>query len=209
MRKLFFLLFPFIALSVSAAPTVVFETSLGKIVIALDEKRAPATVENFLRYVQSGFYDGTIFHRVIANFVIQGGGYDERYLKKPTHGPIANEAQNGLSNLRGTIAMARSNDPHSATTQFFINLVDNPSLDPGGVDTYGYTVFGQVTSGMEVVEKIAALETGAGGAFTRDVPKTPVILKAATLLTTKSRDAAVEQHNTASQTDVLRSNRPQ
>lgn len=204
MRKLFLLLFPWIALSVSAAPKVAFETSLGKIVIALDEKKAPTTVENFLHYVRSGFYDATIFHRVIANFVIQGGGYDGHYLKKPTRGPIANEAQNGLSNLRGTIAMARSNDPHSATAQFFINLVDNPSLDPGGVDAYGYTVFGHVIAGMAVVEKIAAGATGPGGPFARDVPETPVVLKSARLLPEESSDAVVEQRETASKADVSR-----
>ena len=178
MRKLFFLLLAVFGLPVSAAPVVAIETSLGRILVDLDERKAPATVENFLWYVRDGFYDDTIFHRVIRDFVIQGGGYDERYRKKPTRGPIASEAQNGLRNLRGTIAMARSDDPHSATGQFFINLVDNDTLDPGGVDPYGYTVFGRVVAGMAVVEKIAAVPTVAAGPFARDVPKTPVVITA-------------------------------
>ncbi len=177
MRKLFFLLLSVLTLPVSTAPVVAIETSLGRIFVDLDERKAPATVENFLCYVRDGFYDNTIFHRVIQDFVIQGGGYDERYRKKPTRGPIASEAQNGLRNLRGTIAMARSDDPHSATGQFFINLVDNDALDPGGVDPYGYTVFGRVVAGMAVVEKIAAVPTAAGP-FARDVPKTPVVVAA-------------------------------
>lgn len=204
MRKLFLLLFPFLALATSAAPTVALETTLGTIVVALDEKKAPATVDNFLRYVRSGFYDGTIFHRVIADFVIQGGGYDERYRKKPTRGPIASEAQNGLSNLRGTIAMARSSDPHSATAQFFINLVDNASLDSGGVDAHGYTVFGRVVAGMEVVEKIAALSTGAGGPFARDLPKTPVVIESVKLLESASPDNPMEEDEAASRAGVSR-----
>lgn len=168
--------------TVLASPTVLMKTNQGDIMIALNEDDAPKTVDNFLRYVRDGFYHGTIFHRVIQGFMIQGGGYDAQYQKRPTRGPIASETQNGLKNLRGTIAMARTNDPHSATSQFFINVVDNPFLNPGGSDAYGYTVFGHVVRGMEVVDKIAALPTGSGGAFSRDVPKSSVIIESVTIL---------------------------
>jgi len=161
-------------------PRVALETSLGKIVLELDAEKAPKTVENFLGYVRSGHYDGTIFHRVIASFMIQGGGFDAEMQQKPVGSPIANEALNGLKNQRGTIAMARTGDPHSATAQFFINTVDNRALDyrsstPQG---WGYAVFGKVVEGMDVVDAIEAVPTGARGPF-RDVPLEPVMIRKA------------------------------
>ena len=154
---------------------VVLETSLGNIEIELDAQKAPISVENFLAYVDSGHYDGTIFHRVIGGFMIQGGGFDESFSQKATRGPIKNEFGNGLTNQRGTIAMARTNDPHSATSQFFINLVDNGFLNQGA----GYAVFGKVTAGMDVVDKIAAVKTGRKGPFSQDAPQETVkIVKA-------------------------------
>ena len=144
-------------------PRVRMKTSLGEFVLELFPEKAPLTVENFLRYVDDDFYDGTIFHRVIDGFMIQGGGYDEKLGKKETRPPIANEAHNGLRNMRGTIAMARLPEPDTATSQFFINVVDNSgSLDyRDDVQRPGYCVFGEVASGMEVVDKIKAVETGA------------------------------------------------
>jgi cyclophilin family peptidyl-prolyl cis-trans isomerase len=165
----------------AAYPEVAFETSLGTFVVQLDMERAPLTVKNFLHYVQTGFYNGTIFHRVIPGFVIQGGGLTTAYLEKRTEAPIPNESGNGLSNLRGTIAMARETDPHSATAQFYINLVDNRKLDPRP-DRWGYAVFGQVVQGMDVVDKIAATPTGKAGPFDKDSPLTPVVILKATLL---------------------------
>lgn len=146
----------------AANPHVVIETSLGTIVAELYADKAPATVENFLAYAETGYYDGTIFHRVISRFMIQGGGFDTEMVKKPTRAPIQNEADNGLKNLRGTLAMARTFDPHSATSQFFINQVDNVSLDhkaKNGRD-WGYAVFGNVVEGMDVVDAIASVKTG-------------------------------------------------
>ncbi len=165
-------------------PRVLLHTSLGDIVLRLDRERAPVTVDNFLRYVREGHYDGTLFHRVIPGFVIQGGGYDRDFRRRPTHAPIRNEADNGLRNRRGTIAMARTMDPHSATAQFFINLADNAFLDhrdrsPAG---WGYAVFGEVVQGMDVVERIARVPTGPGGPFPRDVPRRPVVILKATVL---------------------------
>jgi len=167
-------------------PQIGIETSVGNIVVELDANKAPATVTNILRYVDEGFYDGTIFHRVIRNFMIQGGGFTADYQKKPTHPPIQNEADNGLKNLRGTVAMARTSNPHSATAQFFINTVDNPHLDFHGTSqpTWGYAVFGRVVSGMEVVEQINGLPTGSGGPFRRDVPRQQVIINKVKRLTT-------------------------
>ncbi len=136
-------------------PVVVMETSKGTIKIELDEEKAPATVANFLQYVDDGFYDGTVFHRVVPNFVIQGGGFDEGGKRKSTRSPIKNEADNGLPNKRGTLSMARTRDINSATSQFFVNLVDNKALDHGTRD-FGYAVFGRVTEGMDVVDAIAA-----------------------------------------------------
>ncbi|MBR9814210.1 peptidyl-prolyl cis-trans isomerase [bacterium] len=158
---------------------VEMQTSEGTIVLALDQAAAPATVANFLAYADDGHYDGTVFHRVIAGFMVQGGGHDETLAEKPTREPIANEANNGLSNQRGTIAMARTNDPHSATAQFFINHGDNSRLDFRSETSYGwgYTVFGRVVEGMDVVDKIAALPTAPMGPFPSDVPQPLVVIE--------------------------------
>lgn len=158
--------------------TVVMETSLGNVEIELNGEKAPKTVENFLKYVEAKQYDGTIFHRVIKDFMIQGGGMDEKMNEKKTGKPIQNEANNGLQNLRGSIAMARTGDPHSATAQFFINTVDNAFLNFRSEDVrgWGYAVFGKVTSGMDVVDKIRAVETGTIGGM-EDVPKSTVTIK--------------------------------
>ena len=160
-----------------AGPVVVLETSLGPIKLVLDPQKAPVTVANFLKYVRSGHYDGTLFHRVIPNFMIQGGGYDANLKEKPTLAPIKNEAANGLRNSRGTIAMARTDDPNSATSQFFINLKNNHALDYG-IGGAGYAVFGQVVEGMEVVDKIAGVATGSQGVL-QNVPLTPVVIESA------------------------------
>ena len=160
---------------------VAIETSFGTFTLALDAERAPQTVENFLAYVDSGHYDGTIFHRVIDGFMTQGGGYDAQYEKKPTRDPIQNEATNGLKNRRGTVAMARTGDPHSATAQFFVNVSDNAFLDhkaPAGAD-WGYAVFGQVVDGMDVVDRIKSVKTGAQGPFAKDAPLEPVVIRSA------------------------------
>lgn len=154
---------------------VVLETSLGNIEIELDAEKAPVSSENFLAYVDSGHYDGTVFHRVIQTFMIQGGGFDAALAQKATRGPIKNESGNGLSNARGTIAMARTNDPNSATAQFFINTVDNDFLDKPP----GYAVFGKVVGGLDVVDKIAAVKTGAKGPFSTDAPLEPVVIQKA------------------------------
>jgi len=153
-------------------PKVRISTTMGDIVLELNSARAPKTVENFLNYVNKGFYDGTIFHRVISNFMVQGGGYTETFSKKPTESPIKNEANNGLSNSRGTIAMARTSDPHSATGQFFINVVDNNFLNHRSQTQrgWGYAVFGKVIEGMDIVDKIRKVKTGSGGSFQKDVP---------------------------------------
>lgn len=166
------------ASSAMAEPRVKLQTSMGDILLELDAEKAPVTVNNFVEYVKSGHYDGTIFHRVISNFMIQGGGYTESYQKKPTRDPIRNEANNGLRNVRGTIAMARTSDPHSATAQFFINVVDNPFLDFRSQTTrgWGYAVFGKVVEGMDVVDRIRRTSTGSGGPFGRDVPQVPIII---------------------------------
>jgi cyclophilin family peptidyl-prolyl cis-trans isomerase len=154
-------------------PVVVLVTSLGEITLELDPQKAPITVENFLTYVDSGFYDGTVFHRVIPNFMIQGGGMTSSLSPKPTRPAIKNEADNGLKNDAGTIAMARTSAPDSAAAQFFINLKDNDFLNHG-VRDFGYAVFGHVTQGMDVVKKIGAVRTGAN-----DVPVEPVLIKSA------------------------------
>lgn len=199
----------------AAAPhKVQISTSLGVIEAELYADKAPQTVANFLQYVKDKHYDGTLFHRVIAGFMVQGGGYDARYQQKPTRAAIQHEGRAalaaGLKNTAGTLAMARTNDPHSATSQFFINVVDNAFLDPtpipegdpvkrfeyqgriyeniarsqllGAPQLFGYTVFGKVTSGMDVVQKIRQTPTGSGGPFPTDVPKTPVIIQSITLL---------------------------
>ena len=162
-------------------PKVELVTSAGTIVVQLDAQRAPKSVANFLRYVNEGFYAGTVFHRVIPGFMIQGGGFTASMQQKTTHAPIALESQNGLRNLRGTLAMARTMDPNSATSQFFINLVDNSSLDYPQPDGYGYAVFGQVVGGMAVVDRIAAVATHTVGPYA-NVPVTPVVIEKAVLL---------------------------
>jgi cyclophilin family peptidyl-prolyl cis-trans isomerase len=160
---------------------VIIETSHGPFTIELDAARAPKTVANFLRYVGAGHYAGTIFHRVIAGFMAQGGGYDAAYEKKAVAAPVENEADNGLKNVRGTVAMARTGDPHSATAQFFVSLADNAFLDHKGKTErdWGYTVFGKVTAGMDVVDRIGAVRTGAHGPFAKDAPDEPVVITAA------------------------------
>lgn len=154
------------------------QTNYGTIELELDAEKAPKTVENFLQYVRDGFYDGTIFHRVIDNFMIQGGGMEPGMKEKPTRAPIENEADNGLANERGTIAMARTPDPHSASSQFFINVSDNAFLNHRNKtpDGWGYCVFGRVVGGMEVVDKIKGVETGSRG-FHQDVPVEDVIIE--------------------------------
>ncbi len=198
-----------------AAPRVKFATSMGEFVVEVYPDKAPKTVANFLQYVQDKHYDGTIFHRVINNFMVQGGGYDTRYMEKTTRAPVRHEGREALEkggprNVVGTLAMARTNDPHSATSQFFINVKDNDFLNPTPIPAgdpvarfdyggrtytniprsqlehapqlFGYTVFGKVVSGMEVVERMKAVPTGSGGPFPTDVPRTPVIIQSATLL---------------------------
>lgn len=189
-------------------------TSMGDIEAELYKDKAPRTVANFLQYVKDKHYDGTVFHRVISSFMVQGGGYDAKYQQKPTRAPIEHEGRKalaaGLKNTTGTLAMARTGDPHSASSQFFINVVDNAFLDPTPIpdgdpvakfeyqgrvyenvarsqlvnapQLFGYTVFGKVTSGMDVVQKIRNTSTGAGGPFPSDVPKTPVLIQSVTLL---------------------------
>ena len=163
-----------LSFSVQAEPTVQINTSLGPILVELDSAKAPNTVENFLAYVKSGHYNGTIFHRTIRRFMIQGGGMTADMNEKPTRAPIRNEADNGLKNLTGTIAMARTSDPHSASAQFFINVADNAFLDHKAKDEkgWGYAVFGRVTSGMELVEKISRAPVWPG-----DVPTQPVVIE--------------------------------
>ena len=175
------LLLPFLAFSqdrVPAHPYIKLETSEGEIIMELDGRRAPITVANFLELVDSGYFDGTIFHRVIANFMIQGGGYTPGLKLKEPDETIVNESGNGLQNRRGTIAMARTNDPHSGGAQFFINVADNSSLNPQP-DRWGYAVFGNVIQGMDVVDKIAGVPTGPQGSFSQDVPQIPIIINKA------------------------------
>jgi cyclophilin family peptidyl-prolyl cis-trans isomerase len=169
-------------------PKVRLETDKGDIVLELDQRSAPRTVENFLSYVNAGFFDGTIFHRVIKRFMIQGGGLTEDMETKPTNSPIPNEADNGLKNVRGSIAMARTQDPHSATSQFFINTVDNAFLDHKGksVQGWGYCVFGKVIEGLDVVDAIENLPTTARAGHS-DVPADPVFIKRATLETAQDK----------------------
>jgi len=168
----------------STNPTVLIETTQGNITIELDEQNAPKSSENFLEYVNSGFYNGVIFHRIIPGFMAQGGGFTPEFEQKSTNAPIENEADNGLKNDRGTIAMARTNDPHSATAQFFINLVDNGFLNYRAPNSqgWGYAVFGKVVEGMDVVDEMAKVPTGRGGMFPTDVPQTPIIIESAEAL---------------------------
>jgi peptidyl-prolyl cis-trans isomerase A (cyclophilin A)/peptidyl-prolyl cis-trans isomerase B (cyclophilin B) len=155
-----------------------FETTHGAFTIELFEKEAPISSANFLKYVDEGFFDGTIFHRVIPGFVIQGGGLTPDYRQKPNHPPIENEAKNGLKNLRGYLSMARTNDINSATSQFFVNLVDNAFLDHAGPRQYGYAVFGRVVEGMDTIDKIAAVKTGRRGPY-EDTPTEDVVVSSA------------------------------
>ena len=169
-----------------AAPRVKFTTNYGEFVVEVYPDKAPKTVDNFLQYVRDKHYDGTIFHRVISNFMIQGGGYDQRFMERTTRAPVMHEGREALSrggprNTVGTLAMARTNAPHSATAQFFINVVDNGFLDPSP-QQWGYTTFGKVVSGMDVVNKIRAIPTGFGGPFPSDVPLKPAVIQSAALL---------------------------
>ncbi len=163
---------------------VKFETTQGNFIVQLDKAKAPASVANFLTYVKEGFYDGTIFHRIIPGFMAQGGGFTTDFKQKPVHAPIKNEADNGLQNKRGSIAMARTSDPNSATAQFFINFIDNTFLNhtsptPKG---WGYTVLGEVVEGMDVVDGFGKIPTSSGGPFPTDVPKTPIVINKATVV---------------------------
>ena len=172
------------ALAAAANPEVELKTNMGAITLELYPDKAPKTVENFLQYVKDGFFKGTIFHRVINGFMVQGGGFTPEFAQKKTRAPVPNEANNGLKNEVGTIAMARTSDPHSATAQFFINHKNNDFLNhsaptPQG---WGYTVFGKVTKGMDVVNKIAALDTGAMGPFQSDVPRKQVVIEDARII---------------------------
>lgn len=171
------------AVAAAPPPVVRLTTSAGVVDIELDRARAPRTVDNFLAYVRSGFYDGTIFHRVIPGFMIQGGGFIPGMREKPTRPPIPNEADNGLKNVAGTIAMARTPDPHSASAQFFINTVDNPMLDHRGKNPrdWGYAVFGRVVKGMDVVKQIEGVRTTSRGGHA-DVPQQDVLIKRAQIL---------------------------
>ncbi|WP_297812525.1 peptidylprolyl isomerase [uncultured Methylophaga sp.] len=184
LAPLFFASFSLAANAESAtSPQVQLETSMGNIVIELNRDKAPETVANFISYVEDGFYDGTIFHRVIENFMVQGGGFDQNFQQKQTKAPVQNEADNELSNKRGAVAMARTNDPHSATAQFFINTVNNDFLDfkgktPSG---WGYAVFGEVVEGMDVVDKIREVETTMRGPH-QDVPAEDIVIIKASVL---------------------------
>ena len=167
------------------ATKVKFATTAGDFVVEVYPDKAPKTVANFLQYVTDKHYDGTIFHRVIDNFMVQGGGFDAKYVQKSVRAPVVHEGREamakGLKNTVGTLAMARTNDPQSATAQFFINVKDNAFLDPSA-QSYGYTVFGKVVSGLEVIQKIKTTPTGSGGPFPTDVPKTPILVNSATLV---------------------------
>ena len=161
-------------------PLVTFKTNVGGFTVQLDPEKAPKTVANFLQYVRDGHYNGTIFHRVIAKFMVQGGGFDENFKQKPTRGPIANEADTGLPNERGTIAMARTGDPHSATSQFFVNIVYNKFLDhtAKSQEGWGYTAFGRVIEGMNIIGRMARVKTGSQGPYS-DVPEKTIIIEKA------------------------------
>ena len=185
---------PLVVLSVAAGspgalaadPQVDLKTNLGTIRLELYPAKAPKTVENFLQYVKDGHFNGTVFHRVIDGFMIQGGGFDKSYRQKPTRPPIENEAKNGLKNDLGTIAMARTSAPHSASSQFFINGKNNDFLNAANAqDGWGYTVFGKVVSGMDVVMKISKTPTGSGGPFPTDVPRDMVVIESASVVADK------------------------
>ena len=168
----------------AANPQLELKTSQGTLIIELYQDKAPKTVENFLQYAKDGFFNGTLFHRVIPGFMIQGGGLTPDMKEKQGRAPIQNEAKNGLKNETGTLAMARTGDPHSATAQFFINVADNSFLDYPGRDGWGYAVFGKVTQGLDIVKKIEKLPTSNVGPF-RDVPTTPVLIESVKLLPAK------------------------
>ncbi len=175
------------------SPVVRLSTNVGDIVLELEDKRAPLTVKNFVSYVEDGFYDGTIFHRVIDGFMVQGGGFSQDYARKPTKAAIPNEANNGLRNLRYTISMARTNAPHSATAQFFINTEDNRNLDHTGPTPrgWGYAVFGRVIDGQNVVDDIGRMPTGPGGPFSRDAPRVQIVINKARLVLPAEEEADV------------------
>ncbi len=185
MRHLVFFIVTFLLLATaaSAAPLAIVETNLGTFRIELDAEKAPVTVDNFVKYANAGFFDGTVFHRVIEKFMIQGGGYDTDLNKKPTRPAIANEADNGLTNDRGTVAMARTNIVDSATSQFFVSLKDNTFLNHTSKSSsgYGYAVFGKVVEGMDVVDKIGTTETRSLGPQFRDIPVETVIIQKVTI----------------------------
>lgn len=168
----------------AANPQLEVKTSLGTISIELYQDKAPKSVENFLQYAKDGFYNGTVFHRVIPGFMIQGGGFTPDMKQKDARAPIQNEARNGLKNQTGTLAMARTGDPHSASAQFFINLKDNSFLDYPSRDGWGYAVFGKVTQGFDIVQKIAMVPTGNAGPH-QNVPNTPVVIESVKLLPAK------------------------
>jgi len=186
MKNIIMSILPFITvfavlgnLQAAGKPKVHFKTTMGDFTVELEPDKAPQTVANFLQYVRAGHYDGLIFHRVIKAFMVQGGGFDEAYVKTPTSQPIENEADKGLPNERGTIAMARTGDPHSATNQFFLNVKYNGFLNHKSKSQqgWGYTAFGRVIDGMNIVGRISRLETGPGGPFPSDVPVEPVIIE--------------------------------
>jgi cyclophilin family peptidyl-prolyl cis-trans isomerase len=189
--QLIVLMMFFLSMAVYANdPEIKIKTNLGNITLELYPDKAPKTVENFLQYVADDFYKNTIFHRVIPNFMIQGGGFDPTYTQKPARQPIKNEAANGLKNQIGTIAMARTSDPHSATAQFFINVADNAFLDYSAPTErgFGYTVFGKVIDGMEVVNQIASTPTGSGGPFRSDVPHNMILIENIEVVSTVPTD---------------------
>jgi peptidyl-prolyl cis-trans isomerase A (cyclophilin A) len=183
MHRLFLLVFAFLfsVAAQAANPQLEVKTSQGTLLIELYQDKAPKSVENFLQYARDGFFNGTIFHRVIPDFMIQGGGFTADMKQKETRATIQNEAKNGLKNELGTLAMARTSDPHSASAQFFINVKDNAFLDFPSRDGWGYAVFGKVVQGLDVVQKIARVPTGRSGYFS-DVPTTPVVIESVKLL---------------------------
>ena len=185
----FLMCFVLTAQAQSTNPQVKFVTSAGEFIVEIYPDKTPKTAENFLSYVRDGHYNGTLFHRVINNFMVQGGGYDTKYNEKNTRPPIKHEgaeakANGGLRNTVGTLSMARTNNPHSASAQFFINVKDNDFLDHQSTTSqgWGYVAFGKVISGMDVINRIKALPTGPGGPFPTDVPQTPVVIQSATLV---------------------------
>ncbi|MBL8408583.1 MAG: peptidyl-prolyl cis-trans isomerase [Candidatus Accumulibacter sp.] len=185
-RKLALIAGGLLSVAALATPSVDMQTSMGRIVIELDSEKAPKTVQNFVQYVNEGFYNGTVFHRVIPGFMIQGGGFTVDLQQKSAARKVENEGKNGLKNDRGTIAMARTADPHSASSQFFINHRDNAALNYPASDGWGYTVFGKVTQGMEVVDKIAKVPTG-NRSMHQDVPLEPVIIQSVKIIPEKGK----------------------